>query len=59
MAKVHDHPEMAAFALRLPPELKSFIESEAKRNRSSQNSEIVRSIREKFDAKEARSASRN
>ncbi len=36
--------------LRLPADLKDWIESEAKRNNSSQNSEIVRSIRERMDA---------
>ncbi|MCO5077255.1 MAG: hypothetical protein M9937_16425 [Chelatococcus sp.] len=35
--------------LRLPTDLKRFMMREAKRNGSSQNSEIVRAIREKLD----------
>lgn len=35
--------------LRLPNDLKRFVTREAKRNGSSQNSEIVRAIREKLD----------
>lgn len=35
--------------LRLPPDFKAFIEHEAARNGSSQNSEIVRCIRERMD----------
>lgn len=32
------------FGLRLPPELKRWIEAEAKKNFSSQNNEIVRAV---------------
>lgn len=32
------------FGLRLPPELKTWVEAEAKRNFSSQNNEIVRAV---------------
>ena len=35
--------------LRVPPELKGALTREAKRNGSSQNSEIVRCIRERMD----------
>lgn len=35
--------------VRLPLEAKSFVESEARRNGSSQNSEIIRAIRERMD----------
>jgi len=34
--------------LRLPPDLKAFVATEAARNGSSQNSEIVRAIRERM-----------
>ncbi|MCW2227213.1 DNA-binding protein [Bradyrhizobium elkanii] len=37
------------FAARLPRDVKSFLEREATRNCSSQNSEIVRSIRLRMD----------
>lgn len=43
--------------LRLPPDMKAFLATEAARNGSSQNSEIVRAIRERMgriqDAKPA------
>lgn len=35
--------------VRLPDEIKSFVEAEAARNGNSQNSEIIRCIREKMD----------
>ncbi|WP_156765763.1 Arc family DNA-binding protein [Rhizobium leucaenae] len=35
--------------VRLTPETKAFIEAEARKNGSSQNSEIIRCIREKMD----------
>ena len=38
-------------SLRLPPDAKAFIEAEARENASSQNSEIVRAIRERMKAK--------
>ncbi|MGV8831702.1 MAG: Arc family DNA-binding protein [Devosia sp.] len=38
-------------AIRLPPEVKAFIQAEAKENASSQNSEIVRAIRAAMKAK--------
>lgn len=34
--------------LRLPSDLKDFLASEAKKNRSSQNSEVIRAIRERM-----------
>jgi len=40
-------------AIRLPADLKRFIKAEAKANASSQNSEIVRCIRERMDRKKA------
>lgn len=41
---------------RLPADAKAFIEAEARENASSQNSEIVRAIRERMKAKGAASA---
>jgi len=38
-------------AIRLPPDVKIFIEAEAQLNASSQNSEIVRCIRERMQKK--------
>lgn len=35
--------------IRIPKDLKSFISLQAERNKSSQNSEIVRCIRERMD----------
>lgn len=37
--------------VRLPPDVKAFIEAEAQENASSKNSEIVRAIRERMKAK--------
>ena len=42
---------MVPTSLRLPPDAKAFIEAEARENASSQNSEIVRAIRERMKAK--------
>ncbi|MDC7745005.1 Arc family DNA-binding protein [Rhizobium binxianense] len=39
--------------LRLPHEAKSFVEAEAKRNHSSQNSEIIRCIVERMEKLQA------
>jgi predicted HicB family RNase H-like nuclease len=35
--------------LRLPPDAKAFIAAQAERNTSSQNSEIIRCIRDRMD----------
>lgn len=42
--------------LRLPDDLKVWIAAQAKKNGSSQNSEIVRAIRERMERQEAISA---
>ena len=34
--------------LRLPPDLKKWIEKQAERNGSSQNSEVIRAVRERM-----------
>ena len=39
--------------LRLPPDLKLWLNKQAKRNGSSQNSEIVRALRERMDRQAA------
>lgn len=39
--------------LRFPPEVKAFIEDQARHNCSSQNAEIVRAIREQMKREEA------
>ncbi|WP_155936620.1 Arc family DNA-binding protein [Mesorhizobium ciceri] len=41
--------DRTALQLRLPQDVKAFIEAQATRNASSQNSEIVRCIRERMD----------
>lgn len=46
-------------SLRLPADAKAFIEAEAKENASSQNSEIVRAIRERMKAKPAAGSDQN
>lgn len=40
------------FKLRLPTDLKEWIDAQAKANRSSKSSEIVRSVRERKDRAE-------
>ncbi|MGW5961085.1 Arc family DNA-binding protein [Methylorubrum thiocyanatum] len=37
------------FGLRLPPDLKAWVKLEAYSNRSSQNSEIIRAVRERME----------
>jgi len=39
--------------LRLPPEVKLWLSKQSKRNGSSQNSEIIRAIRERMDRQAA------
>ncbi len=41
---------------RIPPLLKVWVEQEAKRNACSQNSEIVRAIRERMERKQVQNA---
>lgn len=43
-------------ALRLPPDLKDWVRDEAKRNGCSQNSEVVRAVRERRDRQPPRDA---
>lgn len=38
--------------VRLPPDLKAWVQTEAKRNCSSINSEVVRAIRDRFERSE-------
>jgi hypothetical protein len=49
MAKRSDVAEMQ---VRLPPDVKGWLEQEAERNWTSQNSEIIRSIRARMGAAE-------
>lgn len=46
-----------ATTLRLPPDVKAYLEEEARHNMSSQNSEIVRALRAQMRAKAARNRS--
>ena len=41
--------ETTGFLLRLPEDLKGFIASESEKNSSSQNSEIIRAVRERLE----------
>jgi hypothetical protein len=45
------YPSEAAprLLVRLPPDLKDFVVSEAQRNGSSQNSEVIRAVRERME----------
>jgi hypothetical protein len=43
------HPSVR-IPLRLPPDMKSWLEQEAERNFTSQNAEIVRAIRSRMDS---------
>jgi predicted transcriptional regulator len=44
--------------IRVPKDVKDYLAKSAKRNASSQNSEIVRSIRERMDRERAQAAPR-
>jgi CRISPR/Cas system-associated protein Csm6 len=46
---VGSNRETVALLVRLPPDVKLWLEREAARNAASQNSEIVRSIRARMD----------
>ena len=43
-----DQRDWAKLILRIPPDLKAWISDEATHNASSQNSEIIRAIRERM-----------
>lgn len=43
---------MKALQLRLPEDLKTWIEEQAHKNRSSQNSEIIHAVRERLERAE-------
>lgn len=43
------NPAFTKLMVRLPNDIKTFVEVEAARNGNSQNSEIIRCIREKMD----------
>ena len=49
LKKADRNEEVATVLVRLPRAMKLWIEREATRNRASQNSEIVRSIRARMD----------
>ncbi len=41
------------FMLRLPPDLKAWIAEQAEKHGNSQNSEIIRAVRERFERMQA------
>jgi predicted HicB family RNase H-like nuclease len=47
--KLTGKPTRAGFMVRLPQELKTFLADQAAFNSSSQNSEIIRAVRERMD----------
>lgn len=47
-----DRPGLKSLQLRLPNELKAWIAVQANKNASSQNSEIVRAVRERMERAE-------
>ena len=47
-----DRPGLKPLQLRLPTELKAWIAAQAAKNASSQNSEIVRAVRERMERSE-------
>jgi hypothetical protein len=56
MTRKQDRMHPVWMQLRLPHELKAWIEQEAARNGASQNSEIIRAIRTKMDAEQPKKA---
>ncbi|MDO5613623.1 MAG: Arc family DNA-binding protein [Paracoccus sp. (in: a-proteobacteria)] len=44
---------MKQLALRVPADVKAWLEEQAARNGSSQNSEVIRAVRERMDKQEA------
>ena len=45
-------PERLTLSIRLPRELKAWLEAEAARNDRTQNSEIIRTLRARMDAEQ-------
>jgi hypothetical protein len=48
---VRSERETVAVLVRLPPDVKRWLEREAARNAGSQNSEIIRCIRDRMDGR--------
>lgn len=48
--------EMKQLPIRLPPDVKAWLADQARLNGSSQNSEVIRAVRERMDRQEAASA---
>jgi hypothetical protein len=55
MSRKHE-ADRVLMQLRLPHELKAWIEQEAARNGASQNSEIIRAVRTKMDSELSKKA---
>jgi hypothetical protein len=48
--------DVAEMQVRLPPDVKGWLEQEAERNWTSQNSEIIRSVRARMGAEQPKKA---
>ncbi|WP_373867422.1 Arc family DNA-binding protein [Microvirga aerophila] len=46
---MHPSDQAQKFVIRLPNDVKAFIADQARRNGSSQNSEVIRAIRDRMD----------
>lgn len=55
-ASMTDRSSVKPLQLRLPTDLKAWIAAQADKNASSQNSEIVRAVRERMERQEAATA---
>ena len=51
-------PPSVAMALRLPPDVKKWLEAQSQKSFTSQNAEVVRSCRERMDAERERQRER-
>jgi hypothetical protein len=53
---VRVEPERQPLSIRLPREIKTWLEAEAARNDRTQNSEIIRTLRARMDAEQPKRA---
>ena len=53
---IQDEPERLTLSIRLPRDIKTWLEAEAARNDRTQNSEVIRSLRARMETEQREKA---
>jgi hypothetical protein len=56
MMMIQDEPERLTLSIRLPRDIKTWLEAEAARNDRTQNSEVIRSLRARMETEQREKA---